>query len=131
MFGMLPECTAPKEGEAVISYSVAQRYGYEVGDTLTLPCADNSEVTLTVSEVVLNKGLLSIMPQTMIVSEDTARTFIGDDDIKATMIYTDAPDCMTSEIAEKLSEMYPGFTVQQLLVYDQLRCHECPCYLHP
>lgn len=113
-FGMLPECTAPKEGETVISYSVALRYGYDVGDMLTLPCADNSEVTLTVSEVVLNNGLLSIMPQTIIVTEDTARTFIGDDDIKATMIYTDAPDCMTSEIAEKLSEMYPGFTVQQL-----------------
>ena len=113
-FSMLPGCTAPKDGEAIISYSVAQRYGYEVGDTLTLPCPDNSEVTLTVSEVVLNKGLLSIMPQTMIVSEDTARTFIADDEIKATMIYMDAPDGMTSEIAEKLSEMYPGFTVQQL-----------------
>ncbi|WP_295155746.1 ABC transporter permease [uncultured Ruminococcus sp.] len=113
-FGMLPECTAPKDGEAVISYSIALRYGYEVGDTFTLPCADNSEVTLTVSEVVLNKGLLSIMPQTMIVSEDTARTFIGDDDIKATMIYMDAPDCMTSEIAEQLSEMNPELIVQQL-----------------
>ncbi len=113
-FGMLPGCTAPKDGEAVISYLVAQRYGYGIGDTITLPCADNTEVTLTVSEVVLNKGLLSIMPQTVIVTEDTARTFLSDDDISATMIYIDTPDGMTSEIAEQLSETYPELIVQQL-----------------
>ncbi|MBR1752522.1 MAG: ABC transporter permease [Ruminococcus sp.] len=113
-FGMLPECTAPKDGEAVISYPVAQRYGYEIGDTLTLPCADNSPVTLTVSQIVLNKGLLSIMPQTVIVSEDTARAFLDNENIKATMLYIDAPDGRTSDIAEKLSEVYPEFTVQQL-----------------
>ncbi len=113
-FGMLPECTAPKDGEAVISYSVAQRYGYEVGDTMTLPCADKTEVTLTVSEIVLNKGLLSIMPQTVIVTEDTARSFLSEPELKATMLYIDAPDGMTSEIADQLSEMYPELTVQQL-----------------
>ena len=113
-FGMLPECTAPEDGEAVISYSVAQRYGYKVGDTLTLPCADNTEVTLMVSDVVLNKGLLSIMPQTIIVTDDTARAFLSDDNIRATMIYIDAPDGKTSEIAEQLSEMNPELIVQQL-----------------
>ena len=80
-FGMLPECTAPKDGEAVMSYSIAQRFGYEVGDMLTLPCADNTEVTLTMSGIVLNKGLLSIMPQTVIVSESTAKKFISDENI--------------------------------------------------
>ena len=112
--GMLPECTTPKDGEAVISYSVAQRYGYEVGDTMTLPCAYKTEVTLTVSEIVLNKGLLSIMQQTVIVTEDTARSFLSEPELKATMLYIDAPDGMTSEIADQLSEMYPELIVQQL-----------------
>ena len=112
--GMLPECTAPKDGEAVISYSVAQHYGYEVGDELTLPCADNTEVTLTVSEIILNKGLLSIMPQTVIVTEDTAKKFFSAPEIKATMIYIDAPDGRTYETAEKLSKAYPECVVQQL-----------------
>lgn len=112
--GMLPECTAPKDGEAVISYSVAQHYGYEVGDELTLPCADNTEVTLTVSEIILNKGLLSIMPQTVIVTEDTAKKFFSAPEIKATMIYIDTPDGRTSETAEKLSKAYPECSVQQL-----------------
>ncbi len=113
-FGMLSECTAPKDGEAVISYSAAQRYGYEVGDTLKLPCADKTEVTLTVSAIVLNKGLLSIMPQTVIVTEDTAKSFMSEPELKATMLYIDAPDGMTTEIASQLSEMYPEFSVQQL-----------------
>lgn len=113
-FGIISECTAPKDGEAVISYSVAQRYGYEVGDTMTLPCADMTEFTLTVSEIILNKGLLSIMPQTVIVTENTARNFLSESEIKATMIYLDAPDGMNSEITEQLSEIYPEFIVQQL-----------------
>lgn len=31
-FRMLPECSAPDTGEAVISYTLARRFGYEVGD---------------------------------------------------------------------------------------------------
>ena len=111
---MLPKCTAPKDGEAVISCSAALRFSYEVGDTLTLPCADNTEITLTVSEIVLNKGLLSIMPQTVIVSENTARRFLSENEIKATMLYIDAPDGRTSETAEQLSALYPEYVIQQL-----------------
>lgn len=113
-FGILPDLTTPKDGEAVISYSIAQRYGYEVGDKLILPCADMTDITLTVTEIVLNKGLLSIMPQTVIVTEDTAKTVLSAPERKATMIYLDAPDGRTSETAEQLSEMYPGLLVQQL-----------------
>lgn len=113
-FGILPDLTTPKDGEAVISCSIAQRYGYEVGDKLTLPCADAADITLTVTEIVLNKGLLSIMPQTVVVSEDTAKTILSAPERKATMIYLDAPDGRTSETAEQLSGMYPGLLVQQL-----------------
>lgn len=113
-FGILPDITAPKDDEAVISYSIAQRYGYEVGDKLTLPCADAADITLTVTEIVLNKGLLSIMPQTVIVTEDTARKVLSAPETKATMIYLDAPDGRTSETAERLSETYPELLVQQL-----------------
>lgn len=113
-FGILPDLTTPKDGEAVISYSIAQRYGYEVGDKLTLPCADMTDITLTVTEIVLNKGLLSIMPQTVIVTENTAKTVLSASERKATMIYLDAPDGRTSETAEQLSGMYPGLLVQQL-----------------
>lgn len=113
-FGILPYLTMPKDGEAVISYSIAQRYGYEVGDKLTLPCADMANITLTVTEIVLNKGLLSIMPQTIIVTENTAKTVLSAPERKATMIYLDAPDGRISETAEQLSGMYPELLVQQL-----------------
>lgn len=113
-FGMLPEITTQNDGEAVISYSIAQRYGYEVGDKLTLPCADTTDITLTVTEVVLNKGLLLIMPQTVIVTENTAKTVLSAPEIKATMIYLDAPDGRTSETADRISEMYPELLVGQL-----------------
>lgn len=113
-FGILPDLKTPKDGEAVISYSIAQRYGYEVGDKLTLPCADTADITLTVTEIVLNKGLLSIMPHTIIVTEDTAKTVLSAPERKATMIYLDASDDRTSETAELLSGMYPELIVQQL-----------------
>lgn len=113
-FGILPELTTPNDGEAVISSSIARRYGYEIGDRLTLPCADATDITLTVTEIAPEKGLLSILPQTVIVTEDTARTVLSSPVIKATMVYLDAPDGRTSETAERLSEMYPGLLVQQL-----------------
>lgn len=113
-FGILPDLTTPKDDEAVISCSIAQRYGYEVGDKLTLPCADAADITLTITEIALNKGLLSIMPQTVIVTEDAAKTVLSAPERKATMIYLDASDGRTSETTEELSGMYPGFLVQQL-----------------
>ncbi|MCR4796449.1 MAG: ABC transporter permease [Ruminococcus sp.] len=114
VFGFLPKCTAPNNDEAVISYGVAQRFGYEVGDKMMLPCADGSEITLTVSEIVLNKNDLSVMPLTVIVTCENAKKVLSSPDISATTIYIDAPDGKEYETAEKLREKYPELDISQV-----------------
>lgn len=113
-FGFLPECTAPSENEAVISYALAQRFGYEVGEEMTLPCADGSEITLTVREIVLNKNQLSVMPIAIITTPETAKSVLSEPDISATMLYVDAPDGKESETAEQLRTEYPAYQVDQV-----------------
>lgn len=113
-FGYLPKCTAPKENEAVISYALAQHFGYEAGEEMTLPCADGSEITLTVREIVLNKNQLSVMPIAIITTPETAKSVLSAPDISATMLYVDAPDGKESETAEQLRTEYPAYQVDQV-----------------
>lgn len=113
-FGYLPKCTVPKENEAVISYALAQHFGYEVGEEMTLPCADGSEITLTVREIVLNKNQLSVMPIAIITTPETAKSVLSAPDISATMLYVDAPDGKESETAEQLRTEYPAYQVDQV-----------------
>lgn len=113
-FGFLPECTAPSENEAVISYALSQRFGYDIGDEITLPCADGSEITLTVSEIVLNKNDLSVMTLAVITAPETARTVLASPGTSATIIYIDAPDGKESETAEQLRTEYRAFQVDQV-----------------
>lgn len=113
-FGLLPKCSSPKDGEAVISYAMAQRFGYDAGDTITLPCADGTAITLTVSEIVLNKGFLSVIPLTAVVTPETAGRVLSAPDIAANVIYVASADGKTSETAELISEKYPDYAVVQL-----------------
>lgn len=113
-FGFLPKCTAPAENEAVISYALSQRFGYDIGDEITLPCADGSEITLTVSEIVLNKNDLSVMTLAVITAPETARTVLASLGTSATIIYIDAPDGKESETAEQLRTEYRAFQVDQV-----------------
>ena len=112
--GFLPECTAPNDNEAVISYALAQRFGYDVGDKLTLPCADGSEITLTVSETVLNKNALSVMQLTVIVTPKTAKAAASSEDLSAAALYIDAPDGKETETAEQLRQAYPMHHIDQV-----------------
>lgn len=113
-FGFLPECTAPAENEAVISYALSQRFSYDIGDEITLPCADGSEITLTVSEIVLNKNDLSVMTLAVITAPETARTVLASPGTSATIIYIDAPDGKESETAEQLCAAYADLHVDQV-----------------
>ena len=113
-FGFLPKCTAPNENEAVISYALARRFGYEVGDAITLPCADGSEITLTVSEIVLNQKNLSVMTLAVITTPETAKEVLSSPAISATILYIDAPDGKESETAEQLRSEYPELPVEQV-----------------
>lgn len=113
-FGFLPKCTAPAENEAVISYALSQRFGYDIGDEITLPCADGSEITLTVSEIVLNKNDLSVMTLAVITAPETARTVLASPGTSATIIYIDAPDGKESETAEQLCAAYADLHVDQV-----------------
>lgn len=113
-FGFLPKCTAPSENEAVISYALSQRFGYDIGDEITLPCADGTEITLTVSEIVLNKNDLSVMTLAVITAPETARTVLASPGTSATIIYIDAPDGKESETAEQLCAAYADFHVDQV-----------------
>ncbi len=113
-FGFLPKCTAPSENEAVISYALSQRFGYDIGDEITLPCADGSEITLTVSEIVLNKNDLSVMTLAVITAPETARTVLASPGTSATIIYIDAPDGKESETAEQLCAAYADLHVDQV-----------------
>ena len=113
-FGFLPKCTAPNENEAVISYALARRFGYEVGDAITLPCADGSEITLTVSEIVLNQMNLSVMTLAVITTPETAKAVLSSPAISATILYIDAPDGKESETAEQLRSEYPELPVEQV-----------------
>lgn len=113
-FGFLPKCTAPAENEAVISYALSQRFGYDIGDEITLPCADGSEITLTVSEIMLNKNDLSVMTLAVITAPETARTVLASPGTSATIIYIDAPDGKESETAEQLCAAYADLHVDQV-----------------
>ena len=113
-FGFLPKCTAPSENEAVISYALSQRFGYDIGDEITLPCADGTEITLTVSEIVLNKNDLSVMTLAVITAPETARTVLASPGTSATIIYIDAPDGKESETAEQLCAAYADLHVDQV-----------------
>lgn len=113
-FGFLPKCTAPAENEAVISYALSQRFGYDIGNEITLPCADGSEITLTVSEIVLNKNDLSVMTLAVITAPETARTVLASPGTSATIIYIDAPDGKESETAEQLCAAYADLHVDQI-----------------
>ena len=113
-FGFLPKCTAPSENEAVISYALSQRFSYDIGDEITLPCADGSEITLTVSEIVLNKNDLSVMTLAVITAPETARTVLASPGTSATIIYIDAPDGKESETAEQLCAAYADLHVDQV-----------------
>lgn len=113
-FGFLPKCTAPSENEAVISYALSQRFGYDIGDEITLPCADGTEITLTVSEIVLNKNDLSVMTLAVITAPETARKVLSSSDISATVLYIDAPDGKESETAEQLCAAYADLHVDQV-----------------
>ena len=113
-FGFLPKCTATAENEAVISYALSQRFGYDIGDEITLPCADGSEITLTVSEIVLNKNDLSVMTLAVITAPETARTVLASPGTSATIIYIDAPDGKESETAEQLCAAYADLHVDQV-----------------
>lgn len=113
-FGFLPECDPPEESEAVISYALALRFGYDVGDQMTLPCADGTEITLTVSEIVLNKNDLSVMQMTAIVAPETAKKVLSSQIVSATTVYIDAPDGKESETAEQLRGKYPAIEINQV-----------------
>ena len=113
-FGFLPPCSAPEDNEAVISYALAQRFGYAVGDRMTLPCADGTEITLTVREIVLNRNDLSVMRLAVITTPETARAVAASPEIEATILYIDAPAGKESETAEQLRTNDPALDVVQV-----------------
>ena len=113
-FGFLPDCASPSDDEAVISYTMAQIFGYTVGDTVILPCADGTECKLKVKEIVLNSGTLSVMRTAVIVTPDTARVIMAAPDVAANMIYVDAPEGKTAETAAYLTQKFSNDIVNQL-----------------
>lgn len=114
-FGLLPEYAAPSDGEAVITNEMSINFGFEKGDSVTFPCKDGSCVTLTVSGVILKKGLLELRPLAVIVSPQTARKLAASPELTATEIYIDAPEGKETQVSEKLSAMYPDLSVQQII----------------
>lgn len=85
-----------------------------IQNEMTLPCADGTEITLTVSEIVLHKNDLSVMPLSVITSPETAKTVLSAPDVSATMLYVDAPDGKETETAEQLREKYPEYDSNQV-----------------
>lgn len=115
-FSVIPECAQPQNGEIVISCAISQIFGYSSGDVIILPCADGSELSLTVKEVVLNKNYLSLVPLTVIVAPETAKKISGYSDISANIIHVDVKDdSRITEISAQLMSNYPDITVQQVM----------------
>lgn len=115
-FGMIPKCAQPQDREAVISYALSQRFGFEIGDEITLPCADGSQITLTVSNVVLSNNYLSVVPLTVIVSANTAKDILSVSGVAANVVYIDViDDSKITELTEQLAERYPDIQVEQIM----------------
>lgn len=119
-FAMIPACEQPQEDETVISYAMAQRFGYAVGDTLVLPCRDGSQIMLTVSEVVLNSRYLSVVPLTVIVSPETAAKLLSVSTASANAAYVDVTDDSSiTAVTEQLRAQYPELEIQQIMGTDE------------
>lgn len=120
-FNLIPECAPPQNGEIIISRAVSQMFGYACGDVISMPCADGSEVSLAVKEIVPDQNYLSLVPLTVIANCETAKQISGYQDIAANVIHLDVKDdSRITEVSAALMSNYPDITVQQVMGTDEI-----------
>lgn len=115
-FGMIPKCEEISENEIIISSAVSLMFGYEKGDTLVIPCADGSEISFVIKDIILCENLISLMPQTVIVTSEKANQIMCKDDNISNIMYIDVTDnSKISEVCQKISEINSDIEVQQIM----------------
>lgn len=115
-FGLISENTGISDDEILISSAVASLFGYEKGDLLQIPCADGSEITLTIKEIIPCEGFMSIMPRTVVVTSDTANTIMCTAKGTCNTLYLDVED--DKKITEVYNDFvcnYPDANIQQII----------------
>ncbi len=115
-FGLISENSGISDDEILISSAVASLFGYEKGDRLQIPCADGSEITLTVKEIIPCEGFLSIMPRTAVVTSDTANVIMCTAKGTCNTMYLDvADDKRITEVYNDIVCNYPDANIQQII----------------
>ena len=115
-FGMLPECSAVSDDEVLISPAVAGMFRYEIGDTITLPCADGSVISLKVKEILKCEKYLSLSPMTVITTQKTADALMCMDSGSWNQAYIDVKNNSgITEASRAIAAAYPDLQVDQVM----------------
>ena len=106
----------PGEYEIAISKAYSDKYGYKVGDTLSLPDIDNEDVPFTVSEIYSEKCILDDMSG--VISEESCILLKGS--ISYRIANVDVDDEKRDEFEEFMKKNHPTMSITKVYANDDL-----------
>ena len=118
--GLLAENVTLKENEAAITIRYSEKYGYKVGDKITLTGRDKQEFTVTVCSLFKGKGLFdSGSGLTMIVPKAVTARINGIEEFGDAMIDV-ADDTQRGAFKEQFLENNPDGDITDLFIGKDL-----------
>ncbi len=106
----------PGEYEIAISKAYSDKYGYKVGDTLTLPDLENEDVPFTVSEIYTEKCILDDMSG--VISEESCILLKGSITYRTANV--DVDDEKRDEFEEFMKKNHPTMSITKVYANDDL-----------
>lgn len=118
--GLLAENVTLKENEAAITIRYSEKYGYKVGDKITLTDRDKQEFTVTVCSLFKGKGLFdSGSGLTMIVPKEVTTRINGIEEFGDAMIDV-ADDTQREAFKKQFLDLNPNGDITEMFLGEDL-----------
>ena len=118
--GLITENITLGSGEASISTHYSEKYGYKIGDKITLTDNDDEKFTVTVTSIFKEKGIFKLGNSlTMLVPKEVTQRMTGiTDDVKAMVDVLD--DSQRRTFKEQFLDDNPNSEVNDLFIGEDL-----------
>ena len=112
----------PGNGEAVISYKLADKYGYSIGDTVEVKDRNNDKHQLTVAGILPNdQNNFFCSGCTLIVNDATISELSGGVDLGYSISFIDVTDdSRIDEMQTYLEDHFPGAEIENITNNEEM-----------
>lgn len=115
-FEILPMYEEINDDEVIITNAIADIFGYEVGDVISVPCVDGRDITVKVKSIFPCEKFLQLSPMTMILTNQKAAEISCMPGCPGTVVYGDVLDnTEITQTYQSICDKYPDYIVSQVM----------------